>query len=71
MAVDVSTDNPQFQAGGPKSLFAPDFRPDRGSGNGVYAVTADGQRFLVATTAEQRTIAPVTVVTNWAADLKP
>jgi Tol biopolymer transport system component len=71
MAVDVSTDNPQFQAGGPKSLFAPDFRPDRGSGNGLYAVTADGQRFLVATTAEQRTIAPVTVVTNWAADLKP
>ena len=71
MAVDVSTDSPQFQAGVPKPLFAPDFRPDRGSGNGVYAVSADGQRFLVTTTVEQQTIAPVTVVTNWAADLKP
>jgi Tol biopolymer transport system component len=70
MAVNVSTDGPQFQAGIPKPLFAPDFRPDRGSGNGVYAVTADGRRFLVATTIEQQTIAPVTVVTNWTADLK-
>ncbi|MGO9640032.1 MAG: protein kinase domain-containing protein [Candidatus Acidiferrales bacterium] len=70
VAVDVSTIGAQFQAGVPKPLFAPDFRPDRGSGNGVYAVTADGQRFLVATTIEQQTIAPVTVVTNWTADLK-
>ena len=71
VAVDVSIDGPQFQSGAAKPLFAPDFRPDRGSGNGVYAVTVDGQRFLVATAVEQRTIAPVTVVMNWAADLKP
>jgi len=71
MAVDVSDIGGQFQAGVPKPLFAPDFRPDRGSGNGVYAVTADGQRFLVATTIEQHTIGPVTVVMNWAAGLKP
>ncbi|MGC1186486.1 MAG: hypothetical protein WA871_03745, partial [Candidatus Acidiferrales bacterium] len=71
MAVGVSTDGPQFQAGAPKPLFAPDFRPDRGSGNGLYALTADGQRFLVVTTAEQRAISPITVVTNWPAALKP
>ena len=70
VAMDVSTDGPQFQSGVPKPLFAVDFRPDRGSGNGVYAVTADGQRFLAVTNVEQQTIAPVTVVMNWAADLK-
>ena len=71
VAVDVSTDGPQFQSGVPKPLFAVDFRPDRGSGNGVYVVTADGQRFLAVTNVEQQTIEPATVVMNWAADLKP
>jgi eukaryotic-like serine/threonine-protein kinase len=70
VAVDVSTDGPQFQSGVPKPLFAVDFRPDRASGNGVYAVTGDGQRFLAVTNVEQQTIAPATVVMNWAADLK-
>jgi Tol biopolymer transport system component/predicted Ser/Thr protein kinase len=71
VAVDVSSDGAQFQSGVPKPLFAVDFRPDRGSGNGVYAVSADGQRFLAVTNVEQQTIEPATVVMNWAADLKP
>jgi Tol biopolymer transport system component len=71
VAVDVSTDGPQFQSGVPKPLFAVDLRPDRGSGNGVYAVSADGQRFLAVTNLEQQTVAPATVVMNWAANLKP
>jgi hypothetical protein len=33
-----------------------------------YDVTADGQRFLMATVAETAP-SPITVVTNWAADL--
>jgi hypothetical protein len=42
-----------------------------GNWSSVYAPTADGQRFLVATTFEQQSISPVTVVINWPADLKP
>jgi Tol biopolymer transport system component len=71
VAVDVSTDGAQFQSGVPKPLFAVDFRPDRGSGNGVYVVSADGQRFLAVTNVEQQTVEPATVVMNWASDLKP
>jgi serine/threonine protein kinase len=69
MAVDVATDGPKFEAGIPKPLFAADFRP--GNWSSVYAPTADGQRFLAVTTVEQQSISPITVVTNWPADLKP
>ena len=43
------------------TLRAP-FRP--------YAVTADGQRFLINEVVETEPNAPLTVVVNWAADLK-
>jgi len=36
----------------------------------VYDVTADAQRFLINTIAEQRASAPITLVINWTADLK-
>ena len=35
-----------------------------------YAVTADGQRFLINTVVETEPNAPLTVVVNWAAELK-
>jgi hypothetical protein len=35
-----------------------------------YAVTADGQRFLVNSTLEETGATPISVVVNWAADLK-
>jgi Protein kinase domain/WD40-like Beta Propeller Repeat len=35
-----------------------------------YAVTADGQRFLVNTISQQATSSPITVVVNWTAGLK-
>jgi serine/threonine protein kinase len=69
MAVDVKTDAPQFEAGIPKPLFEADILT--GLANSIYAPTADGQRFLVVTTIKQQTISPITVVTNWAAELKP
>ncbi|MGB6430516.1 MAG: protein kinase [Candidatus Acidiferrales bacterium] len=69
MAVDVTTDGPQFEAGIPKPLFSADFRP--GNWSSVYAPTADGQRFLALTTVEQQSISPIAVVTNWPASLKP
>ena len=47
----------EFRAGTPQ-LFAP------------YAVTADGQRFLINAVVETEPNAPLTVVVNWAAGVK-
>jgi len=35
-----------------------------------YAVTAEGQRFLINTIVETEQNAPLTVVTNWTAEVK-
>jgi hypothetical protein len=35
-----------------------------------YAVTADGQRFLINSTTEETGTIPISVVVNWTADLK-
>jgi eukaryotic-like serine/threonine-protein kinase len=69
MAVDVKTDGPPFTAGIPKPLFEANFRP--GNWSSIYTVTADGQRFLAITDIVEQSIPPITVVTNWAAELKP
>jgi len=43
----------------------------RAAGNrSQYAVTADGQRFLINTAPEQAASAPIAVVVNWTAGLK-
>ncbi len=71
MAVNVNTAGPQFEAAIPKLLFAAPF-PVGGVEHALYRVTADGQRFLaVTTTGAQQANSPITVVTNWTADLKP
>ena len=68
MAVDVKLGS-TFEAGVPKALFGAgvltltDFRNH-------YAVTADGQRFLINTTIEGADTTPITVVVNWTAGLK-
>jgi hypothetical protein len=41
-----------------RGLFAP------------YAVTADGQRFLINAVVDAEPNAPLTVVVNWAAEVK-
>jgi len=38
--------------------------------NNRYAVSPDGQRFLINVPVEAQTSAPITVVLNWTADLK-
>ncbi|MBI3666800.1 MAG: serine/threonine-protein kinase, partial [Acidobacteria bacterium] len=67
MAVVVKAGAGAFQAGGvPQPLFktrAADF-------NFLYAVAADGRRFLVISQAEQAASAPATVVLNWNAGLR-
>lgn len=69
MAVTVNATATGFDAGVPAPLFdvrspevvaAPFFHH--------YAASADGQRFLVNTMAQDSTALPITVVLNWAAD---
>ncbi len=36
----------------------------------VYDVSADGQRFLIATTFSEKNSSPVTLVVNWTAGLR-
>ena len=68
MAVDVKL-GATFEAGVPKTLFGTrvltltDFRNH-------YAVTADGQRFLINSNVEETSATPISVVVNWTAELK-
>jgi hypothetical protein len=69
-AVPVTTDGVTFSAGTSHALFdveAPEPNPPYPTN---YAVTADGQRFLVNTVVDQPTRAALTVILNWTADLK-
>ena len=55
-----------FEAGMPRALFH--VNAWRGTNNQVYAVTQDGQRFLVNTTSQLSSgVEPLTVVLNWTA----
>lgn len=68
MAVDVMP-GATFEASVPKALFdtrilsLTEFRNH-------YAVTADGQRFLINSRIEETNVTPISVVVNWTADLK-
>jgi Tol biopolymer transport system component len=63
MAVDVNANGSALVPEVPHELFHP-------SANGGWDVTADGKRFLVEVLGQQNTQTPITVVLNWAADLK-
>jgi WD40-like Beta Propeller Repeat len=66
-AVDVSVRGPTAEVGAMLPLF--DVRKVVGLEG--YDVTADGQRFLVNTRAEQKgPPTPITLVINWTEDLK-
>jgi hypothetical protein len=59
------------------SLFETHIRGSIGSGTAVgigsrdnYAVSSDGQRFLINSLTEPTAGSPITVVLNWSADLK-
>jgi len=67
-AVDVNAGSSKFEAGAPRGLF-PIRTTEFGADRNHYAVSADGQRFLV-NTLEEGASAPITVVLNWTADLK-
>lgn len=63
MAVDVKARATSFEPGVPKLLFET-------SGTWNYDVSRDGQRILIAVPVEESSPEPITVVLNWAADLK-
>jgi dipeptidyl aminopeptidase/acylaminoacyl peptidase len=64
IAVEVMTDGLTFTAGVPKLLFeAP---TSTAAGNSIYAVTADGRRFLVLEPSDATLLsAPIDVLVNW------
>src|SRR5262249_54749961 len=65
MAVPVKL-GATFEAGAPKELFVSRIYTPRGGGFGYnYAVTGDGQRFLINSTITDTRQDPITVVVNW------
>lgn len=72
MAVEVKENGSTLEAGVPKELFEVPFPPEGiARGRNEYAVSADGQRFLVVSAADEMPATPTTVVLNWTAELKP
>ena len=72
MAAEVNGAGPTFVAGVLKPLFEAHVNSIfPGAGNATYyAVTGDGQRFLVNTLVGDSTPVPLTIVLNWTAGLK-
>src|SRR5258707_112980 len=69
-SVDVKLGK-SFEAGPPKPLFQTRVRPaSLGEERSSYAVTADGQRFLVNNLVDENAPQPITLVLNWIANLK-
>ncbi len=67
MAVGVSQNGASVQLGAPHALF----KAATVSGpNGPYTVSADGKKFVMNTVLPQSITEPLTLITNWPADLK-
>ncbi|HTW58351.1 MAG TPA: protein kinase [Terriglobales bacterium] len=67
MAVDVHQNGASLQLGAPHALF----KATTVSGpSGPYTVSADGKKFVMNTVLPQAISEPLTLITNWPADLK-
>jgi len=69
-AVPVTTDGATFSAGPSRGLFDVEVPEPNPPFPTDYAVTADGQRFLVNTVVDQPTRPALTVILNWQEELK-
>jgi Tol biopolymer transport system component len=72
MSVAVRSNGPNFEADVPKALFDARLPATVTGGNATfipYAVSADGQRFLITVGVSDRALAPITVLVNWTAAL--
>ncbi|HKA17217.1 MAG TPA: hypothetical protein VKN18_02775 [Blastocatellia bacterium] len=70
MAVDVKASDSSFEPGVPKLLFERGLDSSSAVSTHSFAVSGDGQRFLIPVPVEELSSAPITVVMNWPADLK-
>ena len=68
LAVRVDGDGPAFQYEGPVSLFQPNVTSFAFALRNTYAVTRDGERFVINVQEPGET--PVAVVVNWLAELE-
>jgi Tol biopolymer transport system component len=69
MAVEVKGEGANFDASAPKPLF--DLRiPAFNAASAQFAVSKDGQKFLVPSMVEEITSVPIAVVSNWTANVK-
>jgi serine/threonine protein kinase len=66
MAAEVTTAPPTFSASVPRALFAVEVPEPAAPFSTDYAITADGQRFLINTVVEQPVRPSLTVILNWA-----
>ena len=67
MAVDVNQNGASLQLGTPHALFK---ATTVGGPQGPYTVSADGKKFVMNTVLPQSITEPLTLITNWPADLK-
>jgi serine/threonine protein kinase/Tol biopolymer transport system component len=67
MAVDVGKKGDGIQLGTPHALFK---ATAVSNASGPYTVSADGKKFVMNTLLPQSTSEPLTLITNWPADLK-
>jgi Tol biopolymer transport system component len=70
MTVSVLADAATLTAGTPRVLFAVDVVAPNPPYPGHYAVSADGQRFLLNTVIDEPTRQTLTVILNWQAGLQ-
>jgi Tol biopolymer transport system component len=67
MAVDVNQNGASLQLGAPHALFK---ATTVAGPSGPYTVSADGKKFVMNTVLPQSITEPLTLITNWTADLK-
>ena len=67
MAVTISAGPAGIDASEPRALFETGIVGSLFERRNQYAVTRDGQRFLINLSAEDEGSAPITVMVNWGA----
>jgi hypothetical protein len=70
MAVEIKEDGRNFAAGSPRPLLETRAAAPVVPGASSYAVTRDGQRFMLITPIEESSASPITVVLNWTAGVR-
>jgi len=70
MSAAVDGRGSSFEVGAVKLLFQTTPLNFALGGRSPYDVSADGQRFLIITMAEQAASAPITLVVNWMAGMR-